>query len=179
MPPRRSRALLASGAAAGLGVCAWEGTLVQRSPAAHASVLAMIAAALALAVLVGRGRQRAPSADWLRHGLETLHGDLTGRGRRPAALWAGTLLWVALVAATVGWDLNSFAHQAHDLPTLSRLVGDVTRHDWGRALVFAAWLALGTFLVAGGRGTPRRRSGARRRSGEGRAVPAAPAEPAT
>lgn len=163
MPHHRPQALLAAGAAAALGVCAWEGTIVQSSPTARVSVLAVIAVALVVAGVAGRARQREPSGAWLGHGLQTLVADLTGRGRRPAALWAGTLLWVVLVAATIGWDLNSFAHQAHDLPTLSRLVGDLTRHDWGRALLFAAWLALGAFLVAGGRGTGRRRTAAARR----------------
>ncbi len=138
-----------------LALSAWEGTVVQSSARAHASVLAVIGVTLATAGLVGRRQQRRRSADWARRAGAVL--DPGGR-RRPVALVVGTVAWAVLVAATIGWDLNSFVHQAHDLPTLSRLVGDVTRHDWGRALVFAAWLALGAYLAMGGR----RRAGARR-----------------
>jgi hypothetical protein len=53
------------------------------------------------------------------------------------------------VLAVVGWDLNSFAHQAHDLPTLSYYTGRITRFAWGRALVFAAWLAAGVGIAVG------------------------------
>ena len=137
-----------------LALSAWEGTVVQSSARAHASVLAVIGVTLATAGLVGRRQQRRRSADWARRAGAVL--DPGGR-RRPVALVVGTVAWVVLVAATIGWDLNSFVHQAHDLPTLSRLVGDVTRHDWGRALVFAAWLALGAYLAMGGR----QRAGAR------------------
>lgn len=56
-----------------------------------------------------------------------------------------------LALATIGWDLNSFLHELHSLPTLSRLVGDVTRHRWGRGLTFGAWVALGAYLAAGWR----------------------------
>lgn len=136
---------------AALGLCAWEGTIVQSSSTAHWSVLAVIAVALLATALAGRSRQRETSAEWLRHGATTLRGDVTGAGRRSPAMVAGTAVWVVLVAAAIGWDLNSFVHQAHDLPTMSRLVGDVTRHEWGRAIMFAAWLALGAYLVAGGR----------------------------
>jgi len=61
------------------------------------------------------------------------------------------VVWVLLVLAVIGWDLNSFAHQAHDLPTLSYLIGRVTRWRWGRGTFFAAWLALGVGLAAGRR----------------------------
>ena len=150
-----------------LALSAWEGTLVQSSARAHASVLAVIGVTLATAALVGRRQQRQRSTDLARRAGAVL--DPGGGGQRPAALVVGTVAWVVLVAATIGWDLNSFVHQAHDLPTLSRLVGDVTRHDWGRALVFAAWLALGTYLAMGGR----RRAGARRAARATRAGPGA------
>lgn len=158
----RARWLVALALAA-LALAGWQGTIDQRSTTAHVSVLAVIAVALVTATVAGRGRQRATSADWVRHGADTMWGDLTGANRRPPALVAGTFVWVVLVAATIGWDLNSFVHQAHDLPTLSRVVGDVTRHQWGRALVFAAWLGLGAYLSVGGRG----RSGARAAAGTG------------
>ncbi|MGH8987287.1 MAG: hypothetical protein ACRDXC_01640, partial [Acidimicrobiales bacterium] len=51
------------------------------------------------------------------------------------------------------WDAASFAAKEHGLPTLSRLIGDVTDHQWGRALVFAAWLSLGLYLALAWRGS--------------------------
>jgi hypothetical protein len=61
------------------------------------------------------------------------------------------VLWAALVAATVGWDLVSFVFQSHDLPTLSYFIGQVTRYRIGRGVVFAVWLSLGGYLAAGWR----------------------------
>lgn len=153
-----------------LALAAWEGTIVQSSASAHWSALAVMAVALAGAVLAGRGRQRSPSAAWVRRGARTVRRDLLGPGRRPAPLVAATAAWVVLAAATVGWDLNSFVHQAPYLPTLSRLVGEVTHHEWGRAAVFAAWLALGTYLAVGGR-TPRSDGAAGGSGGGGSAAP--------
>ena len=60
-------------------------------------------------------------------------------------------MWALLIAATIGWDMTSFVEQKHYLPTLSRLFGAVTDHDWGRALLFAAWLVLGLYLALGRR----------------------------
>jgi hypothetical protein len=138
-------------AVAALALASWEGTIDQSSATAHVSVLALIAVAIVTAMLTGRGRQRATSADWVRQGAGAMWGDVTGAHRRPPVLVVGTLAWIVLVAATIGWDLTSFVHQAHDLPTLSRVVGDVTRHQWGRALVFAGWLGLGAYVSVGGR----------------------------
>ena len=138
-------------AAAAGGFIAWEGTLAQSSMPAHVSVLAVIALALAAAGVMGRSRQRRPSAAWLRDGAVAFRDGLACPGRRPLALRIGVAVWVVLAAATIGWDLTSFLHQSHSLPTLSRFVGAVTRAAWGRATVFAAWLALGAYLAAGGR----------------------------
>lgn len=153
----------------GLGLAAWEGVLRQDDAEAHWSVLAVIAAVLVTAAVAGRGRQRRRSIAWARRGgSAVLHpisaaglrargrpgeGSFPGPGRRPASLVAGTVAWTVLIAATIGWDLYSFAAQAHGLPTLSRLFGDVTVHPVGRAVVFAGWLALGAYLAAGGRRT--------------------------
>ena len=91
-----------------LALSAWEGTVVQSSARAHTSVLAVIGVTLATAALVGRRRQRQRSADWARRVGAVL--DPGGDGQRPAALVIGTVAWVVLVAATIGWDLNSFVH---------------------------------------------------------------------
>lgn len=136
---------------AALALSAWEGTIVQSSSTAHWSVLAVIAVTIGAAAVGGRGRQRERSGRWLRSGVGTVSGDLTGRHRRPAVQIASTVVWAALIAATIGWDLYSFTHQHSYLPTLSRVVGTVTRHEWGRALVFSAWLALGAYLALGWR----------------------------
>ena len=101
--------------------------------------------AVAVATLVaGRGRQRATPVP----GSPTRAEPPSPGATRPGYA-AGVAVWAVLLVAVVGWDLNSFAHQAHDLPTLSYLVGRATRFTWGRALVFAAWLAAGVGIAVG------------------------------
>jgi hypothetical protein len=129
----------------------WEGTLGRNSSAAHWSVGIVIGLVLAGAVVAGRGRQRTGTRRWAGDAVRVAEGVLTGRDRRPMAQVVGTVVWVVLIAATIGWDMYSFFHQAHDLPTLSRLFGDVTDHVWGRIVVFGGWLALGGYLAAGWR----------------------------
>ena len=129
----------------------WEGTLSRTAPAAHDSVLAVIALGVVAAVVLGRGRQRSRSGAWLLGGASTVARDLAGRGRRSAAAVASTIVWILLIFAVIGWDLYCFSREVSYLPTLSRLFGDVTRYGWGRSLVFAAWLVLGACLAAGGR----------------------------
>jgi len=123
-----------------------EGFWPQSSAAAHWSVGAVLTAALVAAVVLGRHRQRRSSADWV-----------SSSARAVARWWAHPIrsasvaLWVLVLAATVGWDTYSFSHQSDRLPTLSRVIGGVTRYPLGRAAVFLAWLALGAVLVAGER----------------------------
>jgi hypothetical protein len=138
-------ALLAGAA----GISAWEGTLSRFSAQSLSSVGAVIGAVLVAALACGRGRQRKTSAAWARDGLAAVRRAASGRAEGEGGVAAATVVWVLLVAATIGWDLNSFAHEVRWLPTLSRLFGDVTDHDWGRAVVFAAWLALGLYLAIG------------------------------
>ncbi|MGH8979609.1 MAG: hypothetical protein ACRDWE_01120 [Acidimicrobiales bacterium] len=142
--------------AAVLAFAAWEGTVNRGATAAHVSVLVTIALAFACAFAAGRRRQCKSSAAWARDGLRTIARDVTGRADRRPAFVAGVALWSVLVLAAIGWDLYSFSEEVHSLPTLSRLFGDVTGHEWGRALVFAAWLLLGACLSIGWR---RRSSG--------------------
>jgi hypothetical protein len=103
-----------------------------------------IVATFTAALIAGQGRQRSTTRQWI---------DGTRRGWQGSApaYWAGVVVWVVLLAAVVGWDLNSFVHQAHDLPTLSREIGRVTRYRAGRTIVFAAWLAAGLSLALGRR----------------------------
>lgn len=135
----------------------WEGMQVRQSAAAHWSVAVVIVVSVVAAVVAGWGRQRATTRAWLAAG-----GRAIGRRRSAPLYAAGVVVWVLLILAVIGWDLNSFVHQAHDLPTLSYYVGRVTRWRWGRALVFATWLAAGVGLVTGCLGWRQRRGGSRR-----------------
>lgn len=181
---RAAGALLPAAVIAGATLAAlsgWEATLSRYSTTAHWGVLAVIAAAVLGALAAGRGRQRRRSGDWAGAAVRALRGRAAGdTGRGPAAgrsrwsiLAAGVAVWIGLAAAAIGWDLYSFLVQSHQLPTLSRLFGDVTDHSWGRGLVFAAWAALGSYLAVGWRRpTGPRRSGRRHPSVDG-ALPVA------
>jgi hypothetical protein len=137
---------LAVGVAVALSLL--EGFWPQQSAAAHWSVGAVIGLALLGAVIAGRGRQRSPSRAWVR-----------SSGRAVRHWWAHPIrsgsvaLWVLVLAATVGWDAYSFSHQSDRLPTLSRVIGGVTRYPLGRAGVFALWLGLGVVIVLAERRT--------------------------
>lgn len=133
-----------------VGLALWEGMLHRQQAAAHWSVGLSVLATFALAVVAGRGRQQQTSRQWLTGRPVEGH----GAPHPGAAYRAGIALWAILIAAVVVWDLNSFLHQAHDLPTLSYYAGRVTRFWWGRALFFAAWLALGLCLALGDRVPP-------------------------
>jgi hypothetical protein len=107
----------------------------------------MVAGAFVLALVLGRRRQRQTSRTWV---AQSAHGVHTWR-MQPRSMVVAVILWAALVAATVGWDLVSFIFQSHALPTLSYFIGQVTRYRIGRGLCFALWLGLGGYLVAGWR----------------------------
>jgi hypothetical protein len=129
---------------------AWEGLQGRFSTASHASILGAIAATLLLALVSGLHRQRKDSRISIRDATLAPGRLVAGvRGRSPTSL--GALVWALLIVATIGWDVVSFVAQRHSLPTLSRLFGDVTDHDWGRAIVFALWLVLGLYLATGWR----------------------------
>jgi len=121
----------------------WEGARSRDSAAAHDSVAAMVVAVAVAAVVLGRGRQRVGSADWLA-AARPRH---VSRSRYEV----GVAVWTVLLGAVVAWDLVSFIVQAHALPTLSYWIGHVIRYRLGRAVVFALWLGLGLYLAAGWR----------------------------
>jgi len=125
-------------------LAAWEGYQAEASTAAHWSVAATIIGVVVVTVAAGRARQRTRSSAWLAEAARS-----GARWRARPAYAAGVALWALLLFAVVAWDLNSFAHQAHDLPTLSYYVGRVTRFTWGRELLFAAWLAAGVGIALG------------------------------
>lgn len=132
-----------------LALVVWEGLQGRYSVASHASVLAVIGLTVLLALAAGRGRQRESSRAWVLDAKRAPKKVTRGRWRTPAA--AGALVWTALITVTVVWDGVSFIEQKHSLPTLSRIFGAVTDHEWGRAVVFGAWLALGLYLALGWR----------------------------
>ncbi len=144
----------------------WEGTLRWQSTTAHASVLALIALVLLLALLAGRGRQaeRTPrrlGARRNRPAASTGGADPTRRvspwRAHPAASIA-TTAWALLAAAVLAWDLVSVTLGTPARPTLSKLAGDLTRHVAGRAALTFAWVALGLALALGSRLRARRSS---------------------
>jgi hypothetical protein len=141
-----SRAWCAGLVAAGAAFSWWEGGLHQYSVAAHWGIAAAIALVLVAAVVFGAGRQAVPAGQWVK-------GPLGVRRHLAEApqLTVAVVIWLVLFAAVIGWDLNSFVHQSHDLPTLSRIFGTVTATRVGRAVVVALWLALGTTLAVGWR----------------------------
>jgi hypothetical protein len=134
------------GVAATLGFSWWQGSLRQSSSAAHVGILVAIAVVLGSAIVFGRGRQAMTTGSWIR-GPITVRRHLADDPRATVA----ALVWVGLVLAVIGWDLNSFAHQSHDLPTLSWIVGHVTSRSAGRGVLVALWLGLGASLALGWR----------------------------
>lgn len=135
------------GAAGGAVLAGYQGGWLRSSPDAHDSVLAVIGAMALLALVAGRRAQRAPSAQWLAGAGRAVRSWRTV----PRGQLLGVAGWALLLGAFVGWDLLSFARQAHDLPTLSYMIGRLTRFRWGRAAVFFAWLLVGGYLATGGR----------------------------
>jgi hypothetical protein len=132
--------------AAAVAFAWWEGGLRQFQTAAHWGVLGAIALVLVVALGAGAGRQAMSSGQWVRGPL-SLRRHL--RADPPATV--AVVVWVVLVLAVIGWDLTSFVHQSHDLPTLSSIAGHISSTSAGRAALVAAWLALGVALAVGWR----------------------------
>jgi hypothetical protein len=129
-----------------------EGFQSRSSAAAHWTVGAAIVVGLTIAVVFGRGRQRTTSRAWAQGSLRAVTHVRTDPLRG-----ASSALWIALIAAAIAWDAYSFSHRSNRLPTLSRVLGGVTRYPLGRAAVVLAWLGLGFVLIFGQRterGTP-------------------------
>ncbi len=124
----------------------WEGGLGRDQASAHDSVLAVIGLGFLATALAGVGRQAVPSSQWVK-GPFALRRHLADA--RASAL--GAAIWTVLVLAVIGWDLNSFVHQEHDLPTLSSILGHLTASQPGRAVVFFGWLLLGGAIALGWR----------------------------
>jgi hypothetical protein len=131
----------------GLLFACWEGYLRWPSKAAHISILTAIVVMFALALVAGRYRQPMSTAAWLSRIGAAIRQPST---RSPVAI-VGALIWLMLVLAVAGWDLHSFLLEQHSLPTLSYLIGRVSRFALGRSVLVATWLALGGFFVLANR----------------------------
>ena len=132
----------------------WEGGYRWSASGAHWSVATIIAVTVLTAVVLARVR-------W-RQGGETSTAWLAGayRGvaswlRRPSWYGLGVIVWVLIAVVVAGWDLHSFLREVHQLPTLSYLIGRVTRFRVGRMGFFLAWLVAGWYVVAARPGSAR------------------------
>jgi hypothetical protein len=75
-----------------------------------------------------------------------------GRPRQPAAAaparTGGVAVWGVLAAAALAFELGNYflaPRAAH--PTLSYFLTAVAAQPWSRGIAFAAWLALGDYLI--------------------------------
>lgn len=132
---------------AAISLCVWQAGLTRDSPGARWSVALLVGVALVMAIVLGRGRQRRSSGAWIAQSALWVQHWRT----QPRSLRIAVIVWTALVVAVVGWDLVNFIVQSHALPTLSYFIGRVSRYRAGRGLLFAVWLVIGAYLVAGGR----------------------------
>jgi hypothetical protein len=87
---------------------------------------------------------------WARHHGSRGAGEKAGGADRPrsrrGAPWA---LWSAPILAVIGWELYCFANLPRSMhPTVSSLLDILDSTRGGKIVAFAAWLALGWFLVA-------------------------------
>jgi hypothetical protein len=103
-------------------------------------------------IFLGRGRHRRTTRNW---GATVLHAVWRWR-TQPKAHTISLLVWCTLVAGVIGWDLLSFVVQSPSFPTLSTLVGHITRYPLGRGLLFAVWLLVGAYAAVGWRAETRR-----------------------
>ena len=132
---------------AAISLCVWQAGLTRDSPGARWSVALLVGVALVMAIVLGRGRQRRSSGTWIAQSADWGQHWRT----QPRSLRIAVIVWTALVVAVVGWDLVNFIVQSHTLPTLSYFIGRVSRYQVGRGVLFAVWLVIGAYLVAGGR----------------------------
>ncbi|MCL4446452.1 MAG: hypothetical protein M1134_06240 [Actinobacteria bacterium] len=130
----------------------WEGRLRYYSTPSRVSVVSTIAAILIVATLLGHGRQIDRSRLWSTQ-ISTATREWRSLDRRAVF---SVVVWILLFVAIVGWDLYSFSREVHQLPTLSYLIGRVTRFSFGRSAVYALWLLAG-FCICIGHRRPRSR----------------------
>jgi hypothetical protein len=143
-------AALLSAAAVWLSV--WQGELSRDALGAHRSVEVVGAAAVVAVFVLGWSRQHRTTRDWSAATVRLTWGWRDEPRERRISL----LAWCAVASGVIGWDLFSFAIQSASYPTLSTLVGHVTRYPVGRGLLFGLWLVVGAYAVAGWRAPSRR-----------------------
>ncbi|MHB8262435.1 MAG: hypothetical protein ACYDGY_01615 [Acidimicrobiales bacterium] len=124
---------------------AWEGGKPYTTASAHISIALAIAAVVLAALYGGRNLQEVKSFTWLK----ATGGSIRRYLSHPGMQGTGVLVWLIFFMAYFGWDLNSFLHEQHDLPTLSYLIGRVTRYYIGRFLFVTGWLLVGWYLAFG------------------------------
>ncbi len=153
---RKARRIsLAGGAllsAAIIWLSSWQGGLSRDAVEAHRSVGLVGVGALVAMVVLGWRRQRRTSRAWAARTVRLTW----GWWGQPREIRVSVLVWCAVVAGVIGWDLFSFVVQSPSFPTLSTLIGHVTRHPVGRGILFALWLVLGVYAVSGSRAGSRR-----------------------
>jgi hypothetical protein len=132
---------------AGGGLAGWEGFQSWSTRSAHWSVALIIVGAVGVAVAAGIGRQALKSRRWLSSSSTSVR---TWR-RDPTRYGAAVIVWIVLFFSVAGLDVYALLRGSQDVPTLSRLVGDVTSHPLGRAAFFAVWMIVGAYLALAGR----------------------------
>ncbi len=130
-----------------IALSVWQGQLTRDASAAHWSVALVIAAAMVVAIVLGRGRQRQTARVWVAGNLRAIR---TWRSQ-PSASVISVIVWTVLIVGVVAWDLTSFIVHSPKVPTLSYFIGHITRYHLGRGLLFALWLGAGAYLVSAGR----------------------------
>ncbi len=140
---RRVRLLLLG--AFSMAFAAWEGGKPYTTTDAHVSIAVVIAVVVLVALYSGHHRQEMKSLTWLKGMGRSIRRYLSN----PDIQGTGALVWLVFFMAYFGWDLNSFLHQQRDLPTLSYLIGRVTRYYAGRSVLVAGWLLGGWYLAFG------------------------------
>jgi len=123
----------------------WQAQLSRDSPGAHWGVALLVLGAVGTAIAIGRRRQRQAARTWVAGTMRTIRAWRS----QPTSAIVSVLMWTIVIGGVIGWDLVSFAEQSHTLPTLSYFIGHVTRYRIGRGVVFALWLGVGAYIVAG------------------------------
>jgi hypothetical protein len=96
----------------------------------------VVALLLAVAVVAMVVRSRSPRM------------DVADRPDRAVGWSPGSVAWAVLAAVAIGWELFCFTSEPRSAyPTVSSLMDMADATRWGKVLLFAAWMALGGYLV--------------------------------
>jgi hypothetical protein len=122
-----------------------DGRMSYRDFRGHLLVICAIAVTVLFALIRGRKRQKLKSLNWLRSTRTSIYSYF----KSPNMWGTGVLIWLLFFLAYFSWDLNSFLHQSHNLPTLSYLIGRITRFYFGKFALTTVWLIGGWYLASG------------------------------